>query len=173
MVTGTECVSVPDVPVTITVAAELALDFCWLLLPPEHPTATNALSSTTPSAIVHNLLVAHNRFLVPPATTSPASPKGSSIIIGIGEYVDPTLTVIVDPIPPGMMVGVENEHVTPAGALQESEIVLLNPPTPLASTMMLTELPRATVALCADRASEKSPVVTVWAGTTAANSPCV
>ena len=40
---------------------------------------------------------------------------------------------------PGVMVDGDNEHVTPEGLVQVSEIGLLNPPTTLAPTVILVD----------------------------------
>jgi len=83
-VTGTECMTVPDVPVTITVAAELAL--IWrLLFPPEHPTAISAVSSTAPSARVRSFPLVQKRRRVSPARSRPAKPNGNTAAMTIGE----------------------------------------------------------------------------------------
>jgi hypothetical protein len=74
---------------------------------------------------------------------------------------------------PGVMVAGEREHVMPEGCVQNSEIGLLNPPTALALTVSMVDWPGVTVALCAERASEKSALVTVAAGTSVANKPLV
>ena len=71
---------------------------------------------------------------------------------------------------PGEIVVGLKEHVNPEGAEQESEICPLNPPTALEPTITLAALPRATVALCAERLREKSGFPAPDAGMTLANT---
>jgi hypothetical protein len=74
---------------------------------------------------------------------------------------------------PGEIVERLREQVKPAGAEQPSEILLLNPPTALALIVRVVEPPAMTVALGAERFSEKSRPATTAAGTTLANTAVV
>ena len=76
-----------------------------------------------------------------------------------------TVRVDDDALDPGEMVVGLKAQVRPAGAVQESEIWLLNPPTALALTIKLAEPPAATLALLAERFKEKFGLPTAVAGT--------
>ena len=84
-----------------------------------------------------------------------------------------TVNVDWDVLDPGVMVAGDREQVMPAGWEQDKEIGPLNPPAALAPTVRVAAWPGATVALCAERVSEKSALVTVDAGTSVANKPVV
>src|SRR3984957_18735507 len=61
-------------------------------------------------------------------------------------------------------------HVTPAGAVHDSVICPLKPPTAAALIIRVVEPPMGTVALCADVLSEKSAAPAAAAGAMAANT---
>lgn len=75
---------------------------------------------------------------------------------------------------PGVIEVGLNEQVTPAGGLvQESDMVLLKPPTALELIVKLADCPGETVALWADNAKEKSALVAMAAGRRVAKRPLV
>ena len=78
-----------------------------------------------------------------------------------------------DVLEPGEIVAGLKAQLRPAGAEQESEIRPLNPPTALALIMRLVEPPCATVAVFAERFSEKFGLPTAAAGTRLAKIPVV
>src|SRR5437660_7497785 len=74
---------------------------------------------------------------------------------------------------PGEIVEGLREQVKPVGAEQASAIRLLNPPTALALIIRVVEPPAITVALEAERFSEKFGPLTAAAGTRLANTAVV
>jgi hypothetical protein len=83
-------------------------------------------------------------------------------------------TVKVDVVlDPGVMIEGLKAQVRPAAAEQLNETVLLNPPTALALTVRMPELPGMTDRLEDERFREKFWLVTAFAGTRLANTGVV
>src|SRR5579872_53144 len=167
----------PDVPVTLTLTWAICA-FGLFELPPQ-PRVNIETSSSNPRALVQKTPRV-SRFTFR-ARAVPNKPKPGSNPTPIKPYpvtgggAAAAVTVKVDDaaLDPGEIVVGLNAQVTPAGAVQVSEISPLNPPTALALTIKVAEPPAATVALWAERFSEKLGLPAAVAGTRLANTAVV
>ena len=116
-------------------------------------------------AVLYMLVNAAVQYALPPAlvgtSPSPMSDAVKASFLGGAAAVE---TVKVDEaLAPGEIVVGLKAQVRPAGAEQLREICPLNPPTDAALILRLAEPPCVTVALCAERLSEKSGAPTAAA----------
>ena len=176
--TAVEWVIAPDVPVTITVTV---LPVGELELEPQPAVSSRPSASThtiPDQSISFDLLAMDWRFRLRKAKTIPSGAKpekGNQPIIPAvtgGAIADvASINEELAMLDPGVIVVGVNEQVTPAGAVQLSEIAPLNSPLPVALTDISVDCPWARLRLCDERINVKSPVVTALAGISVANKP--
>ena len=179
--TGVVWLIAPDVPVTITVTV-LPVDELELEPQPAVSSRPSASTHTIPDqSISFHRLTMDWRFRLRKANTIPSGArpeKGNQPIIPAVTYPPggaiadvASINVELAMLDPGVIVVGEKEQVTPAGAVQLSEIAPLNPPLPLALTDISVDCPWARLRLCDETINVKSPVVTALAGIIVANKP--
>lgn len=143
------------------------------LLPPPHPSANSAPTSSNPNPIVHKIFLCVSGFRLPVPRSVPNNPRPGSraatmeTLYPLTGGVETAEMVRVDAavLDPGEMADGLKVQLKPAGAEQEREICPLNPPAALALTIRFAEPPCATVRLWEERFSEKFGLPTAAAGT--------